>query len=434
MNDGYELVRKDGNVIANYPIIVLEQLKKNFKGICFTSDFEDYNSLDDFIDSIYFLEFLEYFLDYLHHFYPDVISYEKDKSKMTKEELFIITTPSFGKLIHFAYRFLFFDYNVQALFEGVKFEYEKLVNTKIFNKIFNQKERALLIHLYLGFLCFLELLIHNGKLDNGMRLLMKLKKNVVKGKLNKRTPMFNQSKLSEIFDLFRIDNIMKYRKNLLYKFKLCQRKYLSMIAISRQIGSPSASKEESKQLKKELNKNKNIDYKAYEMFCKYVIDKIENESIYDYLAGIHKNSSGAIIHKNINNENVKKTKINTKKEHHKSYVERSYVILEEVEEKIKEHGDIIPKQIKSEVLRIHKLFESNEYKNTNILSFGNNTNNTNKIGGKIIQDCKRIRAINKEIDKLIRKKEEEEKQRKEKEEKQRKENKEKKKKKNKMKN
>ena len=405
MNDGYELVRKDGNVIVNYPIIVLEQLKNNFKEICFTSDFEDYDSLDDLVDSIYFLEFLEYFLDYLHHFYPDVISYEKDKSKMTKEELFIINNVYFKRLIHHVYKYLFFNENIEMLFNQVNSEYEKI--TKIILK-FNPKERALLIHLYLGFLCFLELLIHNGKLDNGMSLLMALKNNVMKGKLNKTKPMFNKSKLLEIFDLFRIENIMKYRKNLLYKFKLCQRKYLSAIAMSRKIGPPNFSKKESITLKKELNKNKNIDYKAYEMFCKYVIDKIENESIYDYLAGIHKNSSEKIIHKDFNNNTVNRTKINSKKEHHKSYVERSYVILEMVEEKIENHKDIIPKKTKSEVLRIRKLFESNEYKNTNIatLSFGNNTNNTNKIGigGKIIQDCKIIRAINKEIDKLIKEK------------------------------
>jgi len=416
MNDGYELVRKDGNVIANYPIIKLEQLKENFKfkKICKSPEFQDYDSLDDFIDSIYFLEFLEYFLDSLHKFYPDVISYEKDESKMTKEELFIINNIYFKRLIHHAYKYLFFNENIVMLFNQVNSEYEKL--SKIILE-FNPKERALLIHLHLGFLCLLDLLIHNGKLDNGMSLFIKLKDNVMKGKLNKKKQMFNQSKLSEIFELFKIENIMKYRKDLLYKFKLFQRKYLSAIAILRKIGSPSASKKESKQLKKELNKNKNIDYEAYEMFCKYVIDKIENESIYDYLAGIHKNSSEAIIHKNINNKNLNKVKINTKKTQHTEYVEKSKKILEEVEEKIGNHKDIIPKKTKSEVLRIRKLFESNEYKNTNILIFGNNTNNTHQIGigGKIIQDCKRIRAINKEIDKLTGKKQEGEKQRKYKE-------------------
>jgi hypothetical protein len=412
MNDGYELVRKDGNVIAYYPIIKLEQLKENFKfkKICKPPEFQDYDSLDDFIYSIYFLEFLEYFLDYLHFFFPDVISYKKDKSKMTKDETFFISTVYFGSLINYAYRYLFYTENIKKLLIEVKSNYKKLI--EIISE-FSQKEQRLLIELYTGFIYFLELLTRNGKLDNGMSLFITLKNNVMKGKLNKNKQMFNQSKLSEIFELFKIKNIMKYRKDLLYKFKLFQRKYISEIAKLRKIGSPSASKEESKQLKKELNKNKNIDYKAYEMFCKYVIDKIENESIYDYLAGIHKNSSGAIIHKNIKNENVNKVKINTKKTQHIEYVEKSKKILEEVEEKIGNHKDIIPKQIKSEVLRISKLFKSNEYKNTNI-SFSNNTNNTHQIGigGKIIQDCKRIRAINKEINKLTGKKQEGEKQRK----------------------
>lgn len=401
MNDGYELVKKDGKVIANYPIIELEKLKKRFKDICSTQEFKDYDNLDDFIDSIYFLEFLEYFLYYLHHFHQDLISYEKDKSKMTKEELFIINNVYFKRLIHYAYRYLFFNENIEMLFNQVYSEYEKIIKI-ILN--FNPKERQLLIHLYHGFLCFLELLIHNGKLDNGMSLLIELKKNVMEGKLNKTKQMFNQSTFSSIFDLFTTENIMRYRKNLLYKFKLFQRKYLSAIAISRQIGSPSDSKETSKKLKKELNKN--TDFNSNKMYHKYVLEKVEDESIYDYLAGIHKNSSGKIIHKNFNNNTVKKTKINTKKEHHKLYIERSYKILEIVKKKIEKYKDIISKQIKNEVSRINKLFELNEYKNTNIttLIFGNNTNNTHQIGigGKIIQDCKRIHAINKEIDSLIK--------------------------------
>lgn len=397
----YELVRKDRNVIAIYPKDELKKLTSRFKEICKTPELEDYDSLVDFIKSIYFLEFLEYFLDYLHFFFPDVISYKKDKSKMTKDETFFISTPYFGSLINYAYRYLFYTENIKKLLIEVKSNYKKLI--EIISE-FSQKEQRLLIELYTGFIYFLELLTRNGKLHTEMKLLTDLKDSVMKGKSN----------VNIITKYYTNPNIISYRKNLLLKFRLFQRKYLSAIAISRKIGSPSASKEESKQLKKELNKNKNIDYKAYEMFCKYVIDKIENESIYDYLAGIHKNSSEAIIHKNINNKNVNKVKINTKKTQHTEYVEKSKKILEEVEEKIGNHKDIIPKQIKSEVLRIRKLFESNEYKNTNILSFGNNTNNIHqiRIGGKIIQDCKRIRAINKEIDKLTGKKQEGEKQRK----------------------
>jgi len=395
--DEYELVRKDRKVIANYPKDELKKLTSRFKEICKTPEFEDYDSLVDFIESIYFLEFLEYFLDYLHFFFPDVISYKKDKSKMTKDELFIITTASFGKLIHYAYRFLFFHDTLQSLLYGINFEYKKLEDSKIFS----QKEKLLLIELYTGFIYFLELLTRNGKLYKGMKLLTDLKDHVMKGKLNGIKPMFNPSKVEIIKIFYTTQNIIFYRTDLLLKFRLFQRKYVSEIAKLRKIGSPSDSKEKSKKLKKELNKNKNINYKAYEMFCKYVLQKLENETIYDYLAGIHKNSSGKIIHKNINNETVNKIKINTKKTQHTEYVKKSEKILKEVEEKIKKYGNIIDIQTKNRVKKIRVLFNSDEFvKYKNYSSIG--------IGMKIIQDCKTIRRINKKIDDLIREEKERE--------------------------
>ena len=75
-------------------------------------------------------------------------------------------------------------------------------------------------------------------------------------------------------------------------------------------------------------------------------------------------------------------------------------ILKIVEDKIKEHVDIIDTKTKSQVERIRKLFDSKQYRNFT-LSFGNLSNNPS-IGGKIIKDCKTIRIINKEIDNMIK--------------------------------
>ena len=122
--------------------------------------------------------------------------------------------------------------------------------------------------------------------------------------------------------------------------------------------------------------------------------------MYDFLAGIHKNTIKGVIHKNINNNTVANIKANTKKTHHKEYLERSEAILEIVESKIKKHGDIIDIKTKSHVERIRKLFDSKQFKNMIHVSFGND--NASSIGGKIIQDCKTIRIINKEIDKMIK--------------------------------
>jgi hypothetical protein len=391
----YLLVKRNGETIANYSIDKLKELQTDFKDICSTSEFDDYDNLDNFVDSIYFLEFLEYFLYYLHSLSPKTIPYKKNANKMTKDELFIMSVSSFRKLIGFAYSYLYNTGDLRILFDQVYDQYTKILNTKLFTP----KDHQILIRLYSGFLCFLELLIKHGKIDESMTLFVALKNSNLEGKLNKTHTAFNESIFSIIHNFFTNENMIELRKKLLFKFRLFQRKYLSAIAKLRKNGPLNALPEKSREIKKELNKNKNVDYKAYEVFCLYVLVKEENEAIYDYLAGIHKNSNGNVIHKNINNNKVANIKANTKKTHHKEYVEKSKEILKNVEKKIKEHGDIIDKKTKHQVERIRKLFDSEQFKNMT-LSFGNN--NSPSIGGKIIQDCKTIRAINKEIDKMLK--------------------------------
>ena len=96
-DSGYELVKRNGEVIAKYPIAELNLLKEKFKDkeLCSTSDFINYRSLDYFRYSIYFLEFLEYFLDvFLHSLFSDVSPYIKNKTKLTKNESIIILKKS----------------------------------------------------------------------------------------------------------------------------------------------------------------------------------------------------------------------------------------------------------------------------------------------------------------------------------------------------
>ena len=241
--------------------------------------------------------------------------------------------------------------------------------------------------------------INNSKLNHLIDLLGLIKRSVNIDSKTKK-PFFNKTKVEYMNILFTNENMLKHRKNLLSKFRLFQRKYLSKIAKLRRIGPPNATKKKSLDIKKELNKIKNIDYKAYEIFCEYVLSKEGNEYIYDFLAGIHKNTIKGVIHKNINNNTVANIKANTKEKHHKEYLKRSEAILKMVEAKIEKHGDIIDKKIKSQVERIRKLFDSKQFKNLS-LSFGNE-NSPPSIGGKIIQDCKKIREINKQIDKVIK--------------------------------
>jgi len=395
-DSGYELVKRNGEVIAKYPITELKLLKEKFKDICSTPEFSEYKSLDDFIYSIDFLEFLEYFLDYLNKKYPYMTTYKKYNNQITKNELFIMNTLSFKKLINFAFDYLYYSGNddLRLLYNNINIELNKIKNTKIFKK----KEQNILIRLYNGFLYFLELLIERPKdIYLEMTLFTMFKKKLLEGKLIKSQPTFNQSSLTMIYNQFEYNEILEYRKNLLSKFRLFQRKYLSAIAKLRKIGPPNITNKESRDIKKELNKNKNVDYKAYEIFCKYVLNKEENEAIYDYLAGIHKNTFKGVIHKNINNKTVANIKANTKEKHHKEYLERSKAILKMVEAKIEKHGDIIDIKTKHQVKAIRELFDSKQFKNMTF-SFGNNL-----FEQKIIKECKTIRAINKEIDNMIKK-------------------------------
>ena len=389
-DSGYLLVKRNGKVIANYPIDELNELANRFKDkdMCSTSDFKDYESLDDFIYSIYFLEFFECFLDYLHSIFRDEISYEKYK---TNSELVIYKSVYFKDIIEMCSKYVFNYIDINMLYTQLKNNIRSINMSSLNLKIKNP-----LLRLYLGLLYFTESIIKNT-INSYTKLLLFIKNAVVynSNKISNKISIKN----SKVELLCSHENILEYRKNLLSNFRLFQRKYLSTIAKLRRIGAPNDSKKKSQEIKKELNKNKKVDYKAYEIFCKYVLSKEENETIYDYLAGIHKNTFKGVIHKNINNNTVNKIKVNTKKTHHKEYFEKSKEILEAVESKIKEHEDIIDTKTKSQVKIIRALFDSEQFKNMT-LSFGNE--NSPSIGGKIIHDCKRIRAINKEIDEMIK--------------------------------
>jgi len=378
------LVERKEKVIAYYPLITVKLLKENFKDICSSSEFSDYASLYDFVDSIYFFEFLEYFLDYLHSLFPDVISYEKYKTNINSV---IIINIYFKDIINMCSKYVFNYIDINVLYTRLQHNINSINRSTLSLKL--KKE---LLRLYYGLTYFTKSVMNNTPNDY-TNILLFIKNAVVYN--SKKVSIKN----SKVEFLCSNENILEYRKNLLSKFRLFQRKYLSSIAKLRRIGPPNATNKESREIKKELNKNKNVDYKAYEVFCLYVLSKEENEAIYDYLAGIHKNTFKGVIHKNINNNTVANIKANTKEKHHKEYLERSEAILKMVEAKIEKHGDIIDKEIKSNVERIRKLFDSKQFKNLS-LSFGNE--NSPSIGGKIIQDCKRIRAINKQIDKMIK--------------------------------
>ena len=61
INKNKEEIIKNDEIVAYYPIAELKALKGRFKEICTHSDFESYEDLDNFINRIYFLEFLYFY-------------------------------------------------------------------------------------------------------------------------------------------------------------------------------------------------------------------------------------------------------------------------------------------------------------------------------------------------------------------------------------
>jgi hypothetical protein len=61
INKNKEEIIKNDEIVAYYPIAELKALKSRFKEICTHPDFESYEDLDDFINRIYFLEFLYFY-------------------------------------------------------------------------------------------------------------------------------------------------------------------------------------------------------------------------------------------------------------------------------------------------------------------------------------------------------------------------------------
>jgi len=398
----YLLVKRNEKVIANYPIDKLLELLSKFKDedMCSTSEFRDYDSLEEFIYNIYFLDFFEYFLDDLHVLVQDLITYEKYKTNST---MVFCKNPYFKDIIKMCRNYVFHHIDINTL-------YTQLQNMiLLINKsTYSVTTKNSLLRLYDG-LTYFTLSVINNNTNDLMKLLETIRKNIKYNNIKKQF-YFNKKTIEEI-ENFTKKTMIEIKKDLLSKFRLFQRKYLSAIAKLRKIGPPNALPKNSREIKKELNKNKNVDYKAYEVFCLYVLSKEENEAIYDYLAGIHKNTFKGVIHKNINNNKITNIKATTKKTHHKEYLQKSKEILKSVEDKIKEHGDIIDKETKSQVEEIRKSFDS-FYSNKSqplILVFGNLPND-------IIRQCKMIRIINKDIDKMIKEHMNKEKQRKQEQE------------------
>ena len=130
-DQGKLLVKRNNEIIANYPLTELKLLKENFKEIYSSSEFDDYVSLDDFIYNIYFLEFFEYYLDYLHNLIPKIIPYEKDKSKMSGDELLYYKSSDCEYLIELcnAYLFTDIDVDIKKVFDLSNIRYSEIYNS-----------------------------------------------------------------------------------------------------------------------------------------------------------------------------------------------------------------------------------------------------------------------------------------------------------------
>ena len=353
INKNKEEIIKNDEIVAYYPIAELKALKSRFKEICTHPDFESYEDLDDFINRIYFLEFL--------YFYTMALYDPKNLTILNPDNI-----QQFVKIQQIARNFVDRIFNIknnssknENKFNITKFTFHQIYDIfRILSRTTDiDPEKMVLIFICKGFIYFLEKYKSNK--------FVKLYES--DWSIQKFIDLINYPHIHNIEDYKVLFGELQLEKK--YKLKLylmLQKKFKAEIAKLR--------------IKPELKLTKyHSDFGSNDMFTKYVFPEKEGNSIYDFLKS------------HVFESNVKNIKKNVSNITYDIQIQRN--ALKHIQQEIKNNPLAISSNIKNKV---------SEIKNT--LASYNSSNSKearNEARKEITKIFQKLAKISKKIDKSI---------------------------------
>ena len=351
INKNKEEIIKNDEIVAYYPIAELKALKGRFKEICTHPDFESYEDLDDFINRIYFLEFL-YF--YTMALYDPMNLRILDPNNI--QQFLIIQKIARNFVDHIS------DINQNSSKNKLKIVNNTRLLIKNTLRYLSSTadidfEKMVLIFICKGFIYFLEKYTSNSS--------NKLYES--DWSIQKFIDLMNYPDIRNIEDYKILFGELQLEKK--YKLKLYlmfQKRFKAEIAKLR--------------IKPELKLTKyHSDFGSNDMFIKYVFPEKEGNSIYDFLKSFVVESNVKNIKKNVSNIT------------YDIQIQRN--ALKHIQQEIKNNPLAISSNIKNKV---------SEIKNT--LASYNSSNSKearNEARKEITKIFQKLAKISKKIDKSI---------------------------------
>lgn len=359
INGNREEIIKNSETVAYYPVDQLKALKSRFKEICTHPDFESYEDLDDFINRIYFLEFLYFYI--INLYTPENLEFVFVNPSNMKQFLNI------QKSVHNFIRHIFrIDHN-STKNENKNESRIKMTTTMLFTMnstlqylkrtIDIDPEKIALTSICKGFIYFLE-----KYKSNTFRELYKNDWSI-----RKFISLMNSSIITNnevYFDL--INRLQTEKTDKLKLYLIFQKKFRAEIAKLRiKIGS-------------KLTKH-HSDFGSHDMFEKYVFPKIEGNFIYDFLKLY-------ILESNV--KNIKKNTLNVVHD-----IQSQRNLLKNIQQRIKNNPLAISSNIKNKVLEIKNTIASYNSSNSNEAK--------NEARKEITKIFRKLATISKRIDRSL---------------------------------
>ena len=362
INNKREEIKKNDEIVAYYPIAELKALKSRFKEICTHPDFESYEDLDDFINRIYFLEFLYFYVMTLY----DPMNLSILNPNNIKQFL-IIQKIARNFVDHIS------DINHNSSKNenknNNKLEIANNTRSLIKNTLRHLSstadidfEKMVLIFICKGFIYFLEKYMSNSS-----------------NKLFESD--WSIQKFIDLMSYSHIRNIEDY-KNLFRELQLEKKYKLKLYLMFQKRFKAEIAK---LRIKPELKLTEyHSDFGSNDMFTKYVLPEKEGNSIYDFLKS------------HVFESNLKNIKKNVSNITYDIQIQRN--ALKHIQQEIKNNPHAISSNIKNKVSEIKNTLASYNVKGARNEAKNEARNEARKKITKIFQ---KLATISKKIQKSI---------------------------------